>query len=129
MLKKLIFLSCLTVVCGQAMAGWVKFSQNEQSVFYVDSDMSKKFGGNVMIWVLRDHTSPRYAEFGRYMSSKDQIEVDCAGRRIRRIYSSDQSQPMGLGRQVHYEHGPMSWNNATPNTIVSRMVDVACRGG
>lgn len=127
MVKRLIFLSCLTVVCGQAMAGWVKFSQNEHSVFYIDSDMSKKFGGHVMIWVLRDHASPRYAEFGSYRSSKDQIEVDCAGRRIRRIYSSDHPKPMGEGKLVHYEHGPMSWNGATPNTIVSRMVDVACR--
>jgi hypothetical protein len=63
---------------------------------------------------------------GVYVSSKDQIEVDCAGRRIRRLYSSDHPQPMGAGKAVHFEHGPMSWNFATPNSIASRMVNVAC---
>lgn len=126
MVRKLLLSLLLLAGGDQVMANWVRFSQNEQSVFYIDSDVSKKFGGNVMIWVLRDHASPRYAEFGSYMSSKDQIEVDCAGRRIRRIYSSDHAKPMGAGQQMHYEHGPMSWNYAAPNTIVSRMVDVAC---
>jgi hypothetical protein len=104
----------------------VKLASNEQSVFYLDSSVSKKAGANVMIWVLRDHTSRRYGESGPYLSSQDQIEVDCSAGRIRKIYSSDHPQPMGQGKFVHSEHGPMSWNAASPGSIIKRIVDIAC---
>lgn len=126
MLKKWISLLLLAVTGGHAMAEWVKISQAEQSVFYMDSAVSKKADGRVMVWILRDHAGLRSGPSGTYLSSKDQIEVDCPGRRIRRIYSSDHPQAMGAGTFVYSEHGPMSWNDAPPNTIVSRIVNVAC---
>jgi hypothetical protein len=126
MARKLLLSLLLAVSCGHVMAEWVKIANSEQSVFYMDSSVSKKVGDNVMIWLVRDHASRQNGESGPYLSSKDQIEVDCRGRRIRRIYSSDHPQHMGEGKFVHSEHGPMSWNNASPNTIVKRIVDVAC---
>lgn len=122
-----LFLSLLVAVsCSHAMAGWVKAASSEKSVFYIDSAISKKVGTNVMIWLLRDHTELQHDRSEPYRSSKDQIEVNCQGRRIRRIFSSDHPQPMGEGKPVHSEHGPMSWNDAAPNTIVKRIVDIAC---
>ena len=123
--NKLFLSLLLTLSCGPGMAAWVKVASNEQSVFYLDSPIPKKVGTNVMIWILRDHTSLRYGDSGSYLSSKDQIEVDCSQQRIRRIYSSDHPQPMGVGKFVHSEHGPMSWNPAAPSTIVKRIVDIA----
>lgn len=116
----------VAVTCGPAAADWVKVTSNEESVFYLDSSVSKKVGANVMIWVLRDHTSTRYGAAGPYLSSKDQIEVDCSAGRIRKIYSADHPQPMGLGKFVHSEHGPMSWNVASPGSIIKRIVNIAC---
>jgi|APLak6261670569_1056079.scaffolds.fasta_scaffold01670_4 hypothetical protein len=127
MLKTILMSLFLTLGSSQVMAEWVKISHNEQSVFYIETPIPKKVGSSVMIWVLRDHTGLRQGPSGPYLSSKDQIEVDCAGRRIRRMYSSDHPQAMGAGKLVNSEHGPMSWNYASPNTIASRMVDVACR--
>jgi hypothetical protein len=126
MLKTILMSVLLMAGSSQVMAEWVKISRNEQSVFYINTPIQKKAGSNVMIWILRDHTELRHGPAGPYLSSKDQIEVDCAGRRIRRMYSSDHPQAMGAGKLVHYEHGPMSWNFATPHTIASRMVDIAC---
>lgn len=124
--RKILLILALALGGGAARAEWIKIAHNEQSVFYLDSNTSKKVEGRVMIWVLRDHTGTRVGPFGPFLSSKDQLEVDCSGRRIRRIYSSDHPQAMGAGKLVHSEHGPMSWNNALPNTIIGRMVDVAC---
>ena len=124
--NKLFLSLLLTLSCGPGMAAWVKVASNEQSVFYLDSPVPKKVGTNVMIWILRDHTSPRFGDFGAYLSSKDQIEMDCSQQRIRRIYSADHPQPMGAGKFVHSEHGPMSWNPVAPNTIVKRIVAIAC---
>ena len=116
----------LALGCGPALADWVRISTSETSVFYIDSAIPPKVGANVMVWILRDHSAPQVGAGGPFASSKDQIEIDCAGRRVRRIYSSDHPQAMGQGKMVHSEHGPMSWNLAGPNTIVKRIVDMAC---
>ncbi len=71
--------------------------------------------------------NPQFAPYGAYLSSKDQIELDCRGRRARRTYSSDHPQPMGQGALLHSEYGPMSWNDALPGTILGRVVDIACK--
>ncbi len=112
---------------GPVLADWVQLARNEQSVIYIETPIPKKTGGHVMVWVLRNHLTLQHGPGGPYMSSRDQLEVDCPGRRIRRHYASDHAQAMGEGRQVHFEHGPMSWNFATPNSIASRMVNIACR--
>lgn len=114
------------LACAPAQAEWVRLAHSAQSVFYLDPAVSKKVNGHVMVWVLRDHAGMRTGPAGTYLSSKDQFEIDCPGRRIRRLYSSDHAQAMGAGRAVASEHGPMSWNQATPHTVVSRIVDVAC---
>jgi hypothetical protein len=117
----------MALLSGQpAHADWVRVSSSQQSVFYVDSQKSPRVRNNVMVWVLRDHKGLQAGSALMARSSKDQIEVDCVGRRIRRIYSSDHGRPMGKGPMLHSEHGPMSWNAAPPNSTVSRIVDVAC---
>lgn len=126
MLKKMLLAWLLVVGSGAVMAEWVKIGHTDQSVFYLDSSRLKKVEGHVMVWVLRDHGGYRFGPSGAFQSSKDQFEVDCPGMRIRRLYSSDHPQAMGEGKMVHYEHGPMSWNRVAPNTLVSRIVEVAC---
>jgi hypothetical protein len=126
MKTKVYWLLLLALSCGSVTAAWVKVSSNEKSVFYMDSSVSKKVNEHVMIWMLRDHISLQYDRSAPYLSSKDELELDCSGGRIRRIYSSDHPQPMGAGKAIHTEHGPMSWNDVAPNTIIKRVLDIAC---
>nr|WP_315426956.1 surface-adhesin E family protein [uncultured Albidiferax sp.] len=126
MRKHLLLPLLLALGCGPALADWVRISTSETSVFYIDSAIPPKVGSNVMVWILRDHSAPQVGAGGPFASSKDQIEIDCAGRRVRRIYSSDHPEAMGKGKMVHSEHGPMSWNQVGPNTIMKRIVDMAC---
>lgn len=116
-------LATLLLACATAQAEWVRIAHNEQSVFYIDPTLSKRAGSHVMVWMLRDHVGQ---PLGPFRSSKDQLEVNCAARQVRRIYASDHGQAMGQGPVLHFEHGPMSWNRVTPNTILSRMVNIAC---
>ena len=124
MAPRVVLLLALTPASGHA--DWVRVSSSQQSVFYIDSVKSPRVGNNVTVWVLRDHKKMESGQTMMMRSSKDQIEIDCAGQRVRRIYSSDHLRPMGQGAMVHSEHGPMSWNNATPNSTMRRIVDVAC---
>lgn len=117
---------CLALTCGPALADWVKVSSNDKSVIYLDSAVSKRVGNNIMIWLLRDFSGPQYDGSVNYLSSKDQIEVDCYNRRVRRIYSSNHPKSMGEGKFVSSEHGPMSWNDVTWDSVIRRAVDIAC---
>lgn len=126
MIRKLFLAVLLALNYGHALAEWVRIAHNEQSVFYLEAKTSRKVEGRVMVWVLRDHAGVRVGPHGPYLSSKEQFEIDCPGRRLRRIYASDHPQAMGEGKLVHSEHGPMSWNHAQPNTVTARIVDVAC---
>jgi len=124
--KRLLLAVILAAACGQALAAWVKVAEIAGSTVYLDSAASKKVGDNVMVWLLRDHHALRFGNGGPYLSSKDQIEIDCQGRRVRRIYASDHPKAMGEGRFVASEHGPMSWNDAQPRSVMARVVDLAC---
>ena len=126
MIKKYAVWLVLALTGGLAQAEWVKVASTETSVFYLDTSMSKKVAGTLMIWILREHNSPRMAPEGRYRSSKDQLEIDCKGRRIRLIYTSDHPDLLGEGKQVHFQHGPMSWNDVAQNPVFLRIVNIAC---
>ena len=116
----------LVLGTSPAHADWVKVGSSDQGDFYLGSEESKKFGANIMIWVLRDHLGVRYGTHGAFMSSKDQLAADCRQRRIRLIYSSDHPQAMGEGKFIHSMHGPMSWNDVDPRSTLNRIVNLAC---
>lgn len=126
MIKKYAVWLVLALTGSLAQAEWVKVASTETSVFYLDTTMSKKVAGTLMIWILREHNSPRMAPEGRYRSSKDQLEIDCKGRRVRLIYTSDHPDLLGEGKQVHFQHGPMSWNDVAQNPVFLRIVNIAC---
>ncbi len=125
-MKKYVVWLVLALTCGLVQAEWVKVASTETAVFYLDTSMSKKVAGTLMIWILREHLSPRMAPEGRYRSSKDQLEIDCKGRRIRLIYTSHHPDLLGEGQQVHFQHGPMSWNDVAQNPVFLRIVNIAC---
>ena len=124
--RHLLIAALLATSGATAMADWVKVAETGQSVIYLDPAVSRKVGDNVMVWLLRDHADRRVGAGGPFRSSKDQVEVDCRARRVRLIYSSDHPKPMGEGRFVHSEHGPMSWNAAPPQSVMGRVVALAC---
>lgn len=126
MMKKWGAWGLLAMACSSVQADWVKVASTETSVFYLDTSMSKKVAGTLMIWVLREHNTPRMAPEGRYRSSKDQLEIDCKGRRARLIYTSDHPDLRGEGKQVHFQHGPMSWNDVAQNPVFARILNIAC---
>ena len=124
--KKIGAVLLLALSCTHAMAEWIKVSSTEQAMIYMDIEAAQKGGGHVMVWMLRDFSSPRNGLGGAYLSTKDLMEIDCSNRRIRRNYTSDHPQRMGGGAFVSSDHGPMSWNDIVPNTIVKRVADIAC---
>ena len=116
----------LDTAISSVMANWVRISSSEASVYYIDSAIPPKVGANVVVWILRDHTTPQVGAGGPFASSKDQLEIHCDARQVRRMYGSEHPEPMGKGKMVYSEHGPMSWNAVAPKSIMQRVVDAAC---
>ena len=126
LIKQWVVWGLLALGCSVAQAEWVKVASTDTSEFYLDTAMSKKVAGTLMIWILRDHNSPRMAPDGQYRSSKDQLEIDCKRRRVRLIYTSDHPSRMGEGEPVNFHHGPMSWNDVAQHPVFLRIVNIAC---
>lgn len=116
----------LGAASGPCSAAWVKIADADQSVICLDTAISQKVGHKRMVWLLRDPSGPRVGATGPYLSSKDQVKLDCRARRVRRSYAADHARAMGEGRFVHSGHGPMGWNDAAPRSTMGRVVGVAC---
>ena len=67
----------LVLSSAPAWGEWLKVASSDQDDFYLSAEQSKKYGANITVWVLRDHLAVRYGKHGAYLSSKDQMEVDC----------------------------------------------------
>lgn len=116
----------LVLSSGPAWSDWLKVASTEQDDFYLSDEQSKKYGANITVWVLRNHLTARFGKQGAYLSSKDQLEIDCQQRRIRLLYSSDHPKAMGEGQFIDSNHGPMSWNAVDPRSTLNRVVSFAC---
>jgi hypothetical protein len=109
------------------MPAWIAAANSEQAGFYVDSEPISRAGSHVVVWTLRDYGKTKLGAGGYFLSTKDELEIDCASRYFRRILTSDYSGQMGKGKVVRSEQGSMSWNAVTPDSVIQRMVDLACQ--
>lgn len=125
-MKRLIFVLVMVIAMCGAKADWIRVGATEQANYYIDSELLNRAGSHVVIWALRDFPYSHLGAGGYYLSTKDELEIDCANQRLRRIFTSDHPRRMGGGDFVFSEHGPMSWNKVPPDTIMQRLVDVAC---
>jgi hypothetical protein len=108
------------------MPAWIAAANSEQADFYVDSVPIKRSGSHVVVWTLRDFHYSKLGAGGYFLSTKDELEINCASGYFRRIQTSDYSGQMGKGKLVRSEQGSMSWNAVTPDSVIQRMVGLAC---
>jgi hypothetical protein len=117
----------LAAAWGHAMAAWVKVAESSGSTVYLDPAVSKKVGDNIMVWLLRDHHEMRFGTGGPYLV----VARPGGGRLPRRAGCGASMRPTtpsrwAKGKFVASEHGPMSWNDAQPRSIMGRVVELAC---
>jgi hypothetical protein len=110
----------------QREMNWVRISSSATAAIYLDLGDAKRVGNFIVIWLLRDFNSPQFDGKANYLSSKDEIEVDCGNDRVRLLHASHHPLAMGAGPLVSSEHGPMSWNAVAGDSAIRRAVDIAC---
>ena len=95
--------------------------------YYIDRLVPPKTKGRVTIWMLRDYVKPQvFTEAPPYLSTKDQLDIDCANQQIRLLQRLDYPFHMGKGAPVRSAQGQDQWNAIPRETVIAHIAGVAC---
>lgn len=120
-----VVLVCLSL---NAAAEWENIGENARSRGFADSNVRRN-GSVATLWVMYDYkTVQESARSGRkYLSEKDQVEVDCVSERSRAIFFSWHAGSMGDGVVVYTRNVPANWEpTSAPGSYGSRIWKFAC---
>ena len=109
-----------------SFAEWTKFGSNVKgSTFYLDFARIKINNENIFHWVLRDYLKPdTYGD----ISSISLQEVDCnIPRKVRKIYATYHTQPMGRGDPSTVSPKTRDWDYPPPNSIGEMITEHVCK--
>ena len=100
--------------------GWVPVAQNAEGVLFIDPRATLRVGPSVFVTMLD-------AKRNSTVSVRERLEIDCAGRRIRRHDSTLHGDHAALGPALA-RAGQDTWRdlNPDPKTVFTALV---CPGG
>lgn len=110
-------------------AEWVAIVENNQAglIAYVDPETIRHKGDLVKMWILYDFKTVQAGEFSSYLSSRAQMEADCAEEHFRMQALSNLSGNMGNGKVVYLDNiDHHDWKPVPPDTLVHQLWKVAC---
>jgi len=112
---------------GPAYAEWVQVSTaNPGMTVYADPDSIRRKGELVKMWSLYDFKTGQYVRGVLLLSSKGQIEYDCAEERLRGLAVAEFSGNMGKGTVVYTDSYEGKWIPVAPHGVVQALWKVAC---
>jgi hypothetical protein len=126
-MRKLVLMMLLAVVSSNAMAEWISIGEGERRVSYIDLNTISKSGNLVKVWVMFDLKEAKSAEGIKFLSSANQIEVDCKEELIHMLamtaYSKNMAQGIAL-KSIYDVHD--EWHPVPPNSGESNIWKIAC---
>ena len=129
-MKKLLLIKLLVVLVvasSNAMAEWTPIGEGERRVSYIDLNTISKSGNLVKAWVMFDLKEAKSAEGITFLSSANQIEVDCKEELIHMLamtaYSKNMAQGIAL-KSIYDVHD--EWHPVPPNSGESNIWNIAC---
>jgi hypothetical protein len=100
------------LICGSARADWVKVSESNQTVIYIDPTTIRK-GGNIRrVWMLQDLKIRD--KFGD-MSRRSLDEFNCKEQKYRTLSLLAYAEPMASGKEIGFDYLPTDWRNIQPD--------------
>jgi len=92
---------------------------------YADPDTIRRKGELVKMWSLYDFKTEQYVRGVLLLSSKGQIEYDCAEERLRGLAVAEFSGNMGKGTVVYTDSSEGKWIPVAPHGVVQALWKVA----
>ena len=96
---------------------------------YADSAI-RRLGDTATGWVLYDYKQMQVSQVSgkRYLTEKDQIEVNCMKEKKRAIYVYWYDGNMGEGVVVYTDNKPREWEpTSAPETVASLIASYFCK--
>jgi hypothetical protein len=122
-----LLITLLVLSSGPAYAEWVRVGRTDDGMtVYADPDTIRRKGELVKMWSLYDFKTEQYVRGVLLLSSKGQIEYDCAEERLRGLAVAEFSGHMGKGTVVYTDSSVGMWNPVPPHGVVQALWKVAC---
>ena len=125
-MRTVILAIVLSVVSGNAAAGWVAVSDTTKFITFADPATISKDGDTVKMWDLLDYKTIREVEGIRYMSQKSQSEYNCQKDLTRALVVHLHSGIMGSGEPVFNITMPDEWQHVAPGSVNEALLKYAC---
>jgi hypothetical protein len=123
-MRHLVFVLMLLSV--PAWAEWTRIAEDEGSVTYADL-ATFRIGNMVRMWVLFDYKTARHRSADRpFLSSRSQLEFDCASKRYRLLTLFSYSEHMGRGNTVYADLDPGNEISSVPESQVKQLWKAGC---
>ena len=123
---KVICFSLMMLFASQAMAEWIKASETDAYVEYIDLSTVQKYGNVVKMWSLVDYKNNNHNGY-YFLSSKLLHQYDCQERTSLSLTTVDYTGNMGEGDVVEsYDFNDAKPHNIVPGTIGETLWKVAC---
>ena len=106
-----------------AWAEWVKVSEIDAGVAYIDPATIGKDGNLRRVWAIQD-LKQRHPN--GELSRRLLHEYDCAERRRRSLSTSAHTERMATGEVLSSSIDPGNWHPVAPGTVDEAMLKIVC---
>ena len=123
-----VLTTLLVLSSGPVYGEWVPVAGNVERrvTAYVDPETIYLKGYLVTVWTLIDWKTRQTETGDSYLSSKEQIQFDCAQEHVRLLAFSLFSGNMGNGNVVHTDSYETKWEPIQPRSINRDIWKFAC---
>ena len=126
-MRKVFLAILLALMSNNAVAEWVALDIiSDYFVAYADPATITQSGSRVQMLSLIDHKTVLSKAGKTFLSVKAQHEYDCAGARVRMLFSSVHSENMGKGAIISTDYKIDNWGVIQPLSIAASLWGVAC---
>ncbi|MEI6762043.1 MAG: surface-adhesin E family protein [Betaproteobacteria bacterium] len=112
----------LLLVTNPSWAAWVKISETDDAVFYIDPATLRKDGHLRRIWNVQDLNKPDDGA----RSYRTRYEFDCKNERTKVLSLSTHSAPMAGGETLISTNGSGMWQDIPPDTPGADLLKFVC---
>lgn len=120
-----LLLACMAT---SASAAWVRLRGDGVVTVLVDPANITRSTGRATMWSVINYTQPRKTAEGKeFVSSKQQIEYDCAQERSRNLSFSRHTEYTGWGEAVYTNTALGEWTALPAGSVGAALRKFACR--
>ena len=128
---RLIWVLLLGMVVSQPVwAEWVELGRVEAGAgsftTHLDPTTVRKTAEGRRVWAMDNHDQSQTESFGSFQSTKDLLEIDCAGERMKALQGMYYSGPKGSGKVVSQYDNPGKWQVVSPGSLGEARLKAVC---